>query len=43
MSDDIKIRKWGRGDKALLWAIAFLVFLNFIIGILALGPDILSW
>jgi hypothetical protein len=43
MSDDLKITRWTRLDKAILWGVVVLCLLNLAIGLLTLGPDILHW
>lgn len=39
----VSFKHWGNTEKMLLWAFFLLCMLNFIVGILALGPDLLSW
>ena len=43
MSDDLDIRRWKWSDKLLMWGIGLMCFLNLVIGILTLGPDLLHW
>jgi hypothetical protein len=39
----VDFKSWGNSEKLILWVFFTLCILNFIVGILALGPDILSW
>ncbi len=39
----VDIRGWGRNEKLVLWLFFVISLLNFIVGLLALGPDIFSW
>jgi hypothetical protein len=39
----VDFKQWGSSEKFLLWSFFVLCVLNLVIGILALGPDILSW
>jgi len=43
MSDDLDIRRWTWKDKAIFYGVVILGLANLVIGILALGPDILNW
>lgn len=39
----VDFRHWGNTEKLVLWGFFIMCVLNLIIGILALGPDLLRW
>jgi hypothetical protein len=43
MRDDLHLTQWTKTDKAILWGVVILCVLNLVIGVLTLGPDLLSW